>query len=625
MTHPAYRPEIDGLRAVAIIPVVLFHAKVPGFGGGFAGVDVFFVISGYLITRIIMAQLAEGRFTLAGFFERRARRILPPIFPVLLASTLAAWAILTPPDFRQFAQSLAATALFGANFLFARSADYFTTQEGFTPLIHMWSLAVEEQFYLLFPPLLLILWKANRRLIVPAVLIVALGGLALAILAAPRHPLLAFYLLPTRMWELAVGSLCALAIRHIRPNGTLALAGLALIAAGFALIGEETSVPGPMMLLPVGGASLVILFAGTQNSAGRLLALRPLVGIGLVSFGLYLWHQPLFAIAHYQWLGPLPGGMIVAIIAMATALATMSWRWIEQPVRSRRILASRNKLAMACLAGTLLAAGAGLGGHLRLIEPRSASIMRQMDGARPAHFDQSVVIPDGAPLPFILYGDSHAGQYYPAFVERLGNGALLSENGCLSAPGINGWPDQPACARHVDRLIELAGDRQPPLVIWAQRWERELFDSATGQSLGALADGEGAVLFAAVDRLLGQLPPQTRLLLVGNSPTAWAAGDTMWGGWLRCRAYLNADCPVSYPAGMAEGRAESRLLAAYAAQNPRVDYLDAAAPLCPDGRCTIRDGDRLLYWDGSHLTVAAARRVVDSLDVRALAIPAPLP
>ncbi|MFC3101126.1 acyltransferase family protein [Altererythrobacter lauratis] len=625
MTEPAYRPEIDGLRAVAIIPVVLFHAKVPGFGGGFAGVDVFFVISGYLITRIIMGELAEGRFTLAGFFERRARRILPPVFPVLFATTIAAWAIFTADDFRQFAQSLAATALFGANFLFARSADYFTTQEGFTPLIHMWSLAVEEQFYLLFPLLLLTLWKFNRRLIGPAILVIAVGGLALAILAAPRHPLLAFYLLPTRMWELAAGALCALAIRHVRPHGALALAGLALITAGFALIGEATSVPGAMMLLPVGGTALVILFASPQNSAGRLLALRPLVGIGLVSFGLYLWHQPLFAFAQYQWVGALPGWVTAALIAASAALAVLSWALLEKPVRQRRTLRSRAALAAVCLSATLIAAAVGVAGNFRKIEPRSAAVMRQMDGARPAHFNQPLAIPDGASLPFILYGDSHAGQYYPAFVERLGNGALLSENGCLSAPGVNGWPDQPACARHVDRLVELATERQPPLVIWAQRWERELFDSATGQSLGALADRDGAELFAAIDRLLSRLPPQTRLVLVGNSPTAWAAGDAMYGGWLRCRAYLNAHCPDAYPAAMAEGRAESRLLAAYAARNPRVVYLDAAAPLCPDGRCIIREDETLLYWDGSHLTVAAARRVVNSLDARALAIPVPLP
>lgn len=625
MTPHAYRPEIDGLRAVAIIPVVAFHAKVPGFGGGFAGVDVFFVISGYLITRIILADLAAGQFSLAGFFERRARRILPPIFPVLLASTLAAWAILTPPDFHQFAQSLAATALFGVNFLFARSADYFYTQEGFTPLIHMWSLAVEEQFYLLFPLLLLALWKVNRRLIGPVILALLLASLVLASLAAPRYPLLAFYLLPTRGWELAAGALCALAIGHVRPHATLALAGLALIVAGFALITPETPVPGPMLLLPVGGAAMVILFARPDNVTGRLLALPPLVGIGLVSFGVYLWHQPLFAFAHYQWLGPLPVWMSAAIVTVALLLAAGSWRWLEQPVRRRQILSTRARLAGLCLAASLMAAALGVAGYFRLFEPQSANTMRQMDGARPVHFDQPVVMPGGSALPFILFGDSHAGQYFPAFRERLGDGALLSLNGCFSAPGINGWPDQPDCVRHIDRLTQLAQQRQVPLIIWAQRWERDVFDSGTGQALGRLKDEEGAVLFAAIDRLLDELPPQTQLLLVGNAPTAWVAGDAMWGGWLRCHIYRNAECPADYPANMAEGRAESRLLAAYAAQNPRVHYLDAAAPLCPQGRCIIREGSKLLYWDGSHLTLAAARRVVNSLDTRALAISAPLP
>jgi peptidoglycan/LPS O-acetylase OafA/YrhL len=621
----AYRPEIDGLRAVAIIPVVLFHAKVPGFGGGFAGVDVFFVISGYLITRIIMGELAEGRFTIAGFFERRARRILPPIFPVLLVTTLAAWAILTTSDFHQFSQSLTATALFGVNFLFARSADYFYTQEGFTPLIHMWSLAVEEQFYLLFPLLLLILWKTNRRLIAPAILALLLASLVLASLAAPRYPLLAFYLLPMRGWELAAGALCALAIARVRPNDAIALGGLALIATGFVLITPETQAPGPMLLLPVGGAAMVILFARADNMAGRLLGLRPLVGIGLVSFGLYLWHQPLLAFAHYQWFGALPADLIAALIAASFALAVLSWHWLEQPVRQRRILRSRGALAAFCLSATLIAAAVGSGGYFRKIEPHSAALMRKMDAEQPAHAKTPMSVPSGAVLPFILYGDSHAGQYFPAFVEVLGDGALVSMNSCLSAPGIANALGLEGCPELVDQLSNLARERQVPLVIWAQRWERDLFDSASGQALGMVEDRSGAALFEAIDRLLAELPPQTQLLLVGNAPTAWVAGDAMWGGWLRCRIYRNAECPADYPLHLAEGRSENRLLAAYAAQHPRVHYLDAAAPLCPDGRCSIREGDRLLYWDGSHLTLAAARRVANSLDLPALAIPAPLP
>lgn len=625
-----YRPEIDGLRALAIVPVVLFHAQVPGFSGGYAGVDVFFVISGYLITGIIVADLRAGRFSLAAFYERRARRILPAIFPVMAASAVASWALFTPDDFRRFSQAMTASVLFSANLLFARGADYFSSDEGFQPLLHMWSLGVEEQFYLAYPLLLLALGAWRKRLILPLLATVLLAGFALAMVLSRSHPLLAFYLLPTRMWELAAGAICALLANNCRSNGCLAMAGLVLIGLGFGLVDQATPAPGPLFLQPVLGSMLVILFARPATLAARVLAMRPLVGLGLVSFGLYLWHQPLLALLHYGWFGPLPVWHTALALVAALGLAFVSWKFIEQPVRQRRFFPTRRSLAAFCMAATAAIAAIGIAGHFTLIESRSANLGRKLDAIRPDHFDASMVVPPGNPLPFILYGDSHAAQYFPALTELLGKGALVSENGCLSAPGINSWPEHPPCAEHVDHLITLARERQPGLVIWAQRWERGLYDSVSERYLGALADHDGAVLAAAIDRLLEQLPPHTRLVLVGNSPTAWAAGNELEQGYLRCLAYRNVTCRSAYPASQAEGRTENRLLASYAARHDRVSYADPAAALCHDGQCPILEGGKLLYWDGSHMTLAAARRAVITVEeaIRSstpLAIPAALP
>lgn len=600
---------------MAILPVVLHHAGVPGLPGGFTGVDVFFVISGYLITANILWSMRAGQFSIAAFYERRARRILPALFVMLGASTLAAWWLFTPDDFRLFLQALAATALFGSNLLFARGTDYFSTGEGFSPLIHGWSLGVEEQFYLLFPALLLALWKWWPRAIPAMVAAGLVASFVLATTAAPHHPLLSFYLLPTRLWELLAGSACALLPiatgRH--HHGWAGLAGLALIGAGYLAIGADTPAPGPAFLLPVAGAALVILFARPGTVAARLLSSRGPVLIGIASYGTYLWHQPLLAFFDYAWFGPVPPMGTAAAVAASLALGWASFRLVETPVRQRRVLPRRITLAMACIAAIGLCTVAGVAGHQRQFGPHSLALATAMDGRPPAVIEQPVIIPPTAPLPFILYGDSHAQQYHAAMVERFGPGALISETACLAAPGATNIPGDfakaHACNALPAQVAALAHARGANRVVWAQRWDRELFDPVTGDSLGVTSGDGATALTRAVGRMLATLPADAELVLVGNSPTAWAAGNQMEGGWLRCRAYANAACPASFPAGQAEGRAVNAMLHAYAEGHPRVIYVDPAVPLCPDGRCRIIADGHLLYWDGSHLTLRGARAV----------------
>ncbi len=611
----AYRPEIDGLRALAVGGVVAHHTGLGVVPGGFTGVDVFFVISGYLITGIIAAEMAAGKFSQWRFLERRIRRIVPALAAMLAVTSAAAWAILTPEDFRPFSQSLTAASLFASNLLFVRETGYFDSVEGMLPLLHTWTLGVEEQFYLIFPLVLIACLRWRRDAMLPVVAI--LGGLSfvLALVLAEHWPQGAFYLLPTRLWEFALGAACALLPARPRARGWLALTGIGLIAAGFWLIRPETPAPGAMFLLPTIGTALVILFAAPQNAAGRLLAWRPFAWLGLVSFGTYLWHQPLLVLVHYVWFGPLPLPAVLGLVAGSVALGAASYTLIEQPVRQKRLLASRGSLLLVCAAALAVPAAVGVAGHLRWFVPASNAEAARLDGLHPGIEFSSEIGPADGPFPYLLFGDSHSGHYRKALENRFGPGLLLNYPSCLAAPGVSNMrPDEAdfaICRAMPAQLVRLAHQHGIRTVVWGQLWERELY--ADG-SATPLAFGEGArLLEKGMQAVADRLPAGTRIIIMGNVPSASAAAPQVQGGLTRCRAFVNAVCPSAYPADRAQGVAINARLRALAARDPRFVFVDTAAPLCPDGRCLIVQDGTLNYWDSSHLTQSGARRVVATI------------
>lgn len=365
-----YRAEIDGLRALAVVPVILFHAGINLFSGGFVGVDVFFVISGYLITTIIINELDQGKFSVVNFYERRARRILPALFFVILVTLPFAWLWLTPRDMKDFAQSLAAVATFSSNILFLIESGYFDTTAELKPLLHTWSLAVEEQYYIFFPLLLMFTWQFGRRKTLAVLAVILIFSFGLGQWAAYNQPTAAFYLLPTRGWELLVGAFAAFYLQkrdHLKSqsiNQAASLLGLLLVAYAVFAFDKRTPFPTFYTLIPTIGTALIIFSAVKGTIVNALLSTKVMVGIGLVSYSAYLWHQPMFALVRHRSLHEPSIALLIFLSILSLVLAYFSWKYVETPFRNK-VKYNRKKIFTYSGIGLAILIGLGVFGHLK--------------------------------------------------------------------------------------------------------------------------------------------------------------------------------------------------------------------------------------------------------------------
>ncbi|MBM3999528.1 MAG: acyltransferase [Planctomycetes bacterium] len=426
-TSTAYRPDIDGLRAVAITGVVIQHSGL-GLGGGFTGVDVFLVISGFLITRLVCQDLESGSFSFARFWERRARRILPASFFLLAVVPLLGACVLLPGDFADLSTSALSQMVMASNIYFWRTMDYFNAAAETKPLLHTWSLAVEEQFYLLYPVMLWAMRRLRKNSMIAWLAAAALVSFGLNLASTFHRPVAAFYLLPTRAWELLVGGILAvgcgrMALRKRSVCEAVSWCGLIAIGLSMVRFDATTPFPGAAACLPVGGAAAVILGnTSRRTTCARLLALPPVVGIGLVSYSWYLWHWPLLAILRYatgadfeRWDSRL------ACVVLSLALAVLSWRRIELPFRSRRIAPSRRSLALTLAASFILLLGVHAGIRATGGWPNRfpAEVLEMIDEQSLAEFpaptldeiraDRVPILGDAGVRPIgLLWGDSHA-------------------------------------------------------------------------------------------------------------------------------------------------------------------------------------------------------------------------
>jgi peptidoglycan/LPS O-acetylase OafA/YrhL len=498
-------PHIDGLRALAIIPVVAFHADVAGFSGGFTGVDIFFVISGFLITRIIVTEQREDRFSLLEFYKRRALRILPAYIVSILAVIAAAYVLMLPVEARRLGVTVAASAAFVSNIYFWRVTDYFNQESNTEPLLHTWTLSVEEQFYILLPLGLLLVARYLRRRYALVILAGSAVSFLLSIWGLSRHETATFYLLPPRAWEFGCGAFLAVVGTNVGRGATVrklaAAAGLALVGYGAFGLGPESPFPGPNALFPVFGALLLIACAeGTWT--GRLLSTWPLVAIGKISYSLYLWHWPIIVFYKIR-VGPALGLFdAVLVIVLSVFIATLSYAYVEQPFRTPAMRARRVLRVNALAASTILATGLagvavtqladawrsypsdvqrissfleyrGTPEGKRVIGPAECMIHSGTEGGI-ERFSPETCLPEAEDQPsYLLLGDSYAGHLMHALERQMPhiNLQVAGASGCRPTLGAAG-------ATWCEKLMRLIFDEHIPNasldgVILAAGWREE--------------------------------------------------------------------------------------------------------------------------------------------------------
>ncbi|HEX6162283.1 MAG TPA: acyltransferase family protein [Vicinamibacterales bacterium] len=637
-TSLPYRSDIDGLRAIAVLSVIFFHAEFAWAKGGFVGVDVFFVISGYLITGILLRELRSESFSLKRFYERRARRILPALL-VVIAATLGACALLMfAADLRVVARSAVSVLAFAANIMFWRGIDFgdITTVNYFgrriheQPLVHTWSLGVEEQYYLLFPVTLLLVWKIRRSLLLPVLLASTALSLALSVWLTPGSPGLAFYLLPTRGWELLAGGLIAWWGMESRTDRAslreaAAAAGLLLVLIPVVLYDSETPFPGYAAVAPVAGSALLIRYASASR-IGALLSWRPLVFIGLISYSAYLWHQPLFALARYVSLsGHLGTGVAVLLSAITLVLAAITWKWIETPFRDRRSVSTPMMWWSALAATIAVAIPASLlafGGDAGLRTPIASNIIGQ--SVMSLISDCSITKPtrglgngcvldpsSDEPPKFLVAGDSHSEAMFPGFAKISRDtgvqGRLLQHIACSPLLEVGGMPTStPDCVEMRERALQLVSDHQIGMVFLVSRFSfaygpMNLFEERLARTIDAYAQ-RGAVVY-----LVSQAPEQPAFLR---------------RNYLRAvlrQQFFGTDAEPAISAmtvtRAAHEKTQAFVRSAFAkySVDPRVRLIDFSNALCDQSSCAAGTTREAYYVDEHHLSALGAVLVSDEI------------
>lgn len=616
-----FRPDIEGLRALAIVPVVLFHAFPSALPGGFVGVDIFFVISGYLITSLLMQRLDQGQYSIGAFYAARIRRIFPALFFMLaLVTPFALW-LMAPNAVVDFGRTLGATALFLSNMELYRTTGYFDGAAELKPLVHTWSLAVEEQYYIFFPLLLAWLYRVRRAAIPLVLTLIGLASLALSVWWVKTNPSLAFYSIPSRTVELMIGSLLAVGLfRRPVPQWlaeSVAALGLALLLVACFAFTPATPFPGWAALLPCIGCALLI-WVGTHHTTkvGDFISTEPFRWIGKLSFSFYLWHWPALVLLRHVVLGePEPWQTTLAVL-LSLLLAYVSWRWVEAPVRRSPV--RERPLLLAGLVAIVLGLGSAGGVILwaKWQQKQDKASTRVLAGAKDfspergrCHGLKDLVIPYASQCRFgatdsprhdVVWGDSHGAELALALGERLGRtgGALtqITSSACPPSVGLD-LPNRPNCAAHNQATLEaLIADAALDRVVLVARYQLYVkhdaaaFEAGLNRAITALtAAGKRVVL---VDPYPGYLYPVPEAL----SNLSRRGGD-----------------PATLEQSIDEYRhrnAPALAMLERLGALPGVTRVKTSDALCGDGTCAVIDGGKPLYFDDNHLSMTGARRLV---------------
>ena len=649
-----FRPDIEGLRGLAILLVAAFHCNLTAFKGGFVGVDIFFVLSGYLITGLLVKELdTTGRLSLVNFYARRARRLLPAATLVLLVTLLAAGLLLSPDEITSTAKSTAASALYFSNEYFVRAyRAYFSPLPQGNPVLHTWSLAVEEQFYLLWPILLPIIWKIwkSRRARLAVIAALTLASLALSVRYSPQIPFSAFYRLPFRAWEFGLGALATLLpwstlVAKPRLRRILGWVGLATVIASLPAVVRFGPVPGWVAAIPCLGAA-AMLIAGTDSrlpgTVSILLALPPLRFLGRVSYAWYLWHWPVLVVASAVFSGlDIPARLACVIVALA--LATLTHFAIEDPIRYTPRLIPRPALSLILAAALVLTVLGSAGLALR----QAASLANQPTMRRLAAATHDISsLPRGtcnalslnhaitcsfgnaaSSTTVVLFGDSHAIQWFDALrvLANQANWNLVTfvKSDCpaadVGAPFRfgSGATIVGICQTWRREAIQKILALHPTLVVVAGKYEFpvDLNSPDAERTTGISVQAAAAEWQAGTRRTLRQFTDAgLKIALLRDVPRApTAVADCLE----RASRYS------FYPSGHCDFIAESDQNSAFAAAEQRVatslpgiTWVDMNAEICPNQRCLAQPGGIVSYRDTHHLTGAFAATLAPALQQR---------
>jgi peptidoglycan/LPS O-acetylase OafA/YrhL len=609
-----YRGDIEGLRAVAVLLVVIFHAFPEALPGGFIGVDIFFVISGFLITSIVTRELAAERFSIAAFYGRRIRRIFPALIVVLLAVLVLGWFFMLPDAYARLSADTSAAAAFSANIALLLQSGYFDVESAKKPLLHLWSLGIEEQFYLVWPLILMAAARLRRGLATTAIAI-ALGSFVLNVALIDANPVATFYLPFTRAWELLAGAAVALSWEAIpqttRSNDWRAAIGAALIAIAVLCLDTQHAFPGLWAVLPVAGSALLVSAPGALG-ARHILASRPMTFVGGISYPLYLWHWPLlvfFAIIKFAPLTLLEGGLVVGL---SIALAWATTRLVEAPIRCGRpyqvrIAALCSAMAMLAVAGGVVVQNCGFDFRLPAEIRAMAQVPTQvakwrvhsclLDLSQETSFAADCVERGEGPL-LLVWGDSTAGALMPGLREAQESRgfriAQLTASSCV--PAVNAdIPGVPNCRANNDAVLALARQIRPDIVVLHGTWEKYL--DRVGETVTAL-------------RQIG-----ARVVVLGPVPM-WKRG--LPNEVLRAYMLHHRLIPQRSDRAMVSAAFEDRMRAAVVPLGAR--FISASEALCNADGCLTRVGDKasdITASDQVHLTekgsVFLVRSIIDDV------------
>ncbi|CCD90337.1 putative Acyltransferase 3 [Bradyrhizobium sp. ORS 285] len=600
MSSINYRPDIDCLRAFAVISVIAFHYDIPPFRSGYVGVDVFFVISGFLITRIIRDEARAGTFSFAAFYRRRARRILPAAFAMLFAILLGAGVILLPQDTVSAAQQALAVLTFSSNILFWSQQGYFDAAGITKPLLHTWSLGVEEQYYLLFPVFALAVFRLRRPLMLASLIAVCAASLLLCVIQTRTHPAAAFYLLPARAWQLALGALLAVeALPALRSQSLrIAVTTLGWIALGISvnIYSPRTPYPGVAALLPCLATAAVIWGKPDLNRTVLTVA-SPMIAIGLWSYSLYLWHWPVASFATAMWGPPSSATDKLALLGACTMLALASFYLVEQPARradwqiTARALAATGATAVAASITMIM-----LSGFPGRFSPQQQAMAAFLGYDHRSAYEEghcfltpgqtfAALQPDclakGARPRVLLWGDSHAAHLVDGLKRALPQITLARATMAQCVPY-----DEPgqssACAEFNRRLPGLVRDLAPDIVILSGNWTRTAMAPAARASLQAviktIADTGAEIVVVGPSPQFDR--PLPHLLIAAQRFGVATDGHTL-------------DLLGEVDEFLRE------LLDGL----PQTDYVSLIDRLCPRSRCVLQTSDDApLAWDDGHFT-----------------------